>query len=450
MESTGGFADRFVANIREKHLIEGQGRVLLAVSGGVDSMAMVRLFSLSEKNFGLAHCNFSLRGEDSDLDEHLVKRTALMLGVPFYSATFDTKEYASENKLSIQEAARELRYQFLQETALEYEYELIATAHHLDDSIETMLINLLRGTGTKGLAGIPEKRDNIIRPMLFATRAEIEAFALHENIEFRTDQSNEDDKYLRNRIRHYVIPMLRELNPRLHQTMQDFFENMKFTGELLEHEVNRQKVTCVFPEREGISIDIKKLRALPQPRLLLFEFLKDYNFSGPVCNELFASLDSQPGKLFFSKTHKAVKDRNKIFLLPKEKEDLAEELLIEEDTSQHEAAGINFWFESKVHEPAMQFPGNENTAMLDYDQLQFPLIMRKLRPGDWLIPMGMKGKKKVSDLLTDNKTPLHLKQNVWVLTSQGEIAWVAGLRISEKFKVRAETKKVFIAKMLSL
>jgi tRNA(Ile)-lysidine synthase len=450
MESTGGFADRFVANTREKRLIEGQARVLLAVSGGVDSMAMARLFFLSGNNFGLAHCNFSLRGEDSDLDEQLVKRTALILGVPFYSATFDTKAYARDNKLTIQEAAREIRYQFLQETALEFNYELIATAHHLDDSIETMLINLLRGTGIKGLAGIPEKRDNIIRPMLFATRAEIEAFALHENIEFRTDQSNEEDKYLRNRIRHYVIPTLRELNPRLHQTMQDFFENMKFTVEFLEHEVNLQKGTCVFPEREGISIDIKKLRALSQPRLSLFELLKDYNFSGRVCNELFASFDSQPGKLFFSKTHKAVKDRDKIFVFPIKTEVFQEELLIDEDTRHREVAGINFWFETKMHEPALQFPGKENTAMLDFDLLQFPLVLRKLQPGDWLIPMGMKGKKKVSDLLTDKKTPLHLKQNVWVLTSKGEIAWVAGFRISEKFKLRTRTRKVFIAKMLSL
>lgn len=450
MESTGGFTDRFVANIREKSLIEGQGRVLLAVSGGIDSMAMVRLFFLLEESFGLAHCNFSLRGEDSDLDEQLVKRTALMLGVPFYSATFDTLEFAQEEKLSIQEAARDLRYQFLHETATEYGYDLIATAHHLDDSIETLLINLIRGTGLKGLTGIPEKRDNIIRPLLFATRAEIEAFALQESIEFRTDQSNKEDKYLRNRIRHHLIPMFRELNPGLHETMQDFFEKMKFAGEVMEQEVNRQRATCVFPEREGISIDIKKLRALPQPRILLFEFLKDYNFSGQVCAELFASLDNQPGKVFFSKTHKAVKDRDKVFVLPINTEIIHAELLVEENTRHLEAAGNHFWFETKVHEPALPFPGNENTAMLDHDRLKFPLVLRKSRPGDWLIPIGMKGKKKVSDLLTDKKIPLHLKQNVWVLTSNGEIAWVAGFRISEKFKVRAGTQKVFIAKMLSL
>lgn len=446
-ESPQTLIERFLEKINVLTGNMANCRVLLAVSGGVDSMVMVSLFSLSGKSFGLAHCNFMLRGEASDLDQQLVKHTALMLGVPFYAATFDTQEYAGENKLSIQEAARELRYQWLQETAFEHHYQLIATAHHLDDSIETLLINLLRGTGIKGLTGIPEKRDNIIRPLLFATREEIESFAREQNIEFRTDQSNLEDKYLRNRLRHHVIPLLKDLNPVFHQNMAEFFRKISATNEVLEIEVNRRREECISAEREGISIDIKKLTALPGADFFLFEFLKEYSFSYAVCNDLFNSLAGQAGTRFFSKTHIAIKDRTKIFVKPLATSDLNEEFIIYEETSQIETQTAVFSFEVKSTTDEMVYPETEDIAMLDFDQLKFPLVLRKIKPGDRMVPLGMKGSKKISDLLTDLKVPIHEKQQAWVVVSDVEIAWLAGYRISEKFKVKPKSRKVFAAKI---
>jgi tRNA(Ile)-lysidine synthase len=422
-------------------------RVLLAVSGGVDSMVMVRLFSLSGKTFGLAHCNFSLRGIESDLDQQLVKQTALMLGVPFNSATFNTQEYAIENKLSIQEAARDLRYQWLQEIAFEHHYDLIATAHHFDDSIETLLINLLRGTGLKGLTGIPEKRENIIRPLLFATRAEIERFATEQNIEFRTDQSNEEDKYLRNRIRHHVVPVLKELNPSFNESMQDFFSKMGATYQVLQAEISRRRTECIFPEREGFSISIKKLLALPHAGFFLYEFLKEQGFSFAVCNDLLKSLKGQAGTQFFSKTHVAIKDRKKVFVKPLAPYLSNDVYTIFEDTQKLQTVNAFFVFEIKAASAELSFNQGEHLALLDYGRLEFPLLLRKTLPGDRMTPLGMKGSKKVSDLLTDLKVPRHKKQETWVLVSGSEIAWLAGYRISDKFKIRAKSKKVFTAKI---
>jgi len=425
-------------------------RMLLAVSGGVDSMVMVKLFSLSEKTFGIAHCNFLLRGEDSDLDQQLVKRTAMLVGVPFYSATFDTTDYARENKASIQEAARELRYQWLQEIAFEHQYQLIATAHHLDDSIETLLINLIRGTGIRGLAGIPEKRENIVRPLLFATREEIEEFARAQSIEFRTDHSNQEDKYLRNRIRHHVTPLLKELNPAFHINMAEFFRKIYATKEVLDVEVNRRQVECVFPEREGVSINIKKLLALPRPDFFLFEFLREYSFSFAVCNDILTGMKGRAGTQFFSKTHVAVKDREKIFVKPISNADPKEEFLIFEETQKLKTRDAVFSFEKIPSGIDLVFPEIEDTAMFDFDRLNFPLILRKGRPGDRITPLGMRGSKKISDLLTDLKVPLQEKKETWLLISGTETAWLAGYRISEKFKVLPETKKVFTAKFSRL
>lgn len=447
MKQSTDLLNRFRLFAKEHQLFGGQDRILLAVSGGVDSMVMARLFSLSGNTFGVGHCNFSLRGEDSAADMLLAKEAALMNGVPFHSAVFDTRQYAAEHRLSIQEAARELRYQWLRELAFEHHYNLIATAHHLDDSIETMLINLIRGSGVRGLAGIPLKNDNIIRPLLFATREEIETFAREHKVDFRTDASNMEDKYLRNRIRHHVIPIIKELNPAMHQGMQAFLGRMRQAAELLDHEVEKQSATCVFPERDGFSIDIKKLLALPQPELLLYEFLKDCHFSGTVCREIIESLDAQSGKRFYSETHMAIKDRQKIFVTPLNKNDESLVYLINENTYKIEVPGATFLFETLPAEKELQFPADEQAALLSYDLLEFPLELRKARAGDSMVPLGMKGRKKLSDLLTEKKLPLHRKKDVWVLLSGGEIAWVAGIRISEKFRITHQTTKVFKAKI---
>lgn len=449
MKPNENLFEKFKDFLKEHRLLEANDRVLLAVSGGVDSMVMVRLFSHLGLPFAIAHCNFSLRGKDSELDMELVKNTAHNLKVPFYSITFNTPEYSRQKGISIQEAARELRYNWLADTAKAHQYSLIATAHHLDDSIETMLINLLRGTGIRGLAGIPLINGNIIRPLLFATREEIESFADQQQVTFRTDVSNLQDKYLRNRLRHHIIPVLKELDPGFHHTMQSFLIRMKASSEVLEKEVNQQKALCISNEKSGISIRIDQLLASPSPRLLLYEFLKDYNFSGPVCEDLFESLNTQAGKQFFSKTHKAIKDRDQIFIVPLSQESPDQEYQVDAKTSRLEVPGAIFTFEVFDVTEKMKWPKDENAALLDLNQLQFPLVLRKAKPGDRFVPLGMKGKKKISDLLTDEKIPRHLKPAVWVLLSGGVIAWVAGLRLSDPFKITPATQKALLIKIVN-
>ncbi len=443
-------ADHLLSRFQKKlqELTEGLGncRILLAVSGGVDSMVLARLFSLSGKNYGMAHCNFKLRGSDSDLDEQLVKMSAMMLGVPFYSASFDTRAYALGHKISIQEAARELRYSWLNDISFEHHYTLIATGHHLDDSIETMLINLVRGTGIAGLTGIPERRDIVIRPLLFATRKEIEAFAHAQNIEFRTDQSNLHDKYLRNRIRQHILPQLKSLNPAFHEVMAAFFDKMKAAQMVLKTEVGRQQAQCLTPEGNGFSISIQKIMALERPDFYLYEFLKDYGFSFAVCSDIYKSLEGQPGTQFFSKTHAAIKDREMIFINPLVDPGNQAEFFIDTQTRVVQTSDAVFSFDTLGVDGKPELNQGEQVAIFDFDLLHFPLLLRKIRPGDRLQPLGMKGIKKISDLLTDKKVPRHIKNSAWVLVSQSEIAWLAGYRISEKFKFTGKTKKVFIAK----
>jgi len=408
-------------------------------------MVMARLFTKSGISFALAHGNFSLRGVDSDHDMAFVEQASREMQAPFFCKIFDTKKYCRESKLSVQEAARELRYTWLLETASKNGYDLVATAHHLDDSIETLLINLIRGTGIRGLGGIPEKTGNIIRPMLFASRKELEDYAREHHIEYRIDKSNIEEVYLRNKLRHKVVPVLREANPGLDSVLQDFFDRMQATAALLEQEAESHRAKCIENEKDGISISIPDLLSQPFPSLLLFEFLKGYSFSPTVCRQLFESMNGPSGKIFFSKTHQAIKDRKKIYitsLLPKE--ELAE-YQVEREDCEIRCQKELFRFELKPVEFVEPTSRDETVAKFDTDKLVFPLTLRKVKPGDWLYPLGMKGKKKVSDLLTEKKIPVHTKKETWVLVSGSQVVWVAGLRTSETAKIDPNTRWVLVA-----
>jgi len=410
-------------------------------------MVMARLFSKSGISFAMAHCNFSLRGKDSDLDMAFVEQTSREMGAPFFCKIFDTKKYCMEAKLSVQEAARELRYLWLLETARENDYELVATAHHLDDSIETLLINMLRGTGIRGLAGIPEKTGNIIRPMLFAPRKDLEDYAREQRIEYRLDKSNLEEIYLRNRLRHKVVPILREINPGLDSVLQDFFDRMQATADLFDREVESEKARCIENENVGISISIAALLNHPVPGLLLYEFLRHYQFSPTVCRQLFDSLNGQPGKIFYSKTHQATKDRKKIFVIPLHPKEEQQEYKIDRVDCEIRHGKACFTFELKPKEFVETYTKEGFLACFDADKLLFPLTLRKVKPGDRIIPLGMKGKKKVSDLLTEKKIPVHNKFGTWVLVSGSRVIWVAGLRTSEDSKIDQGTRMVLSASL---
>jgi len=420
-------------------------QVLLAVSGGVDSMVMAWLFSKSSIKFAIAHCNFQLRGKESDLDMLLVEEYAQQLSVPFFCKKFDTRRYCKESKLSVQEAARNLRYAWLQDLANENTYHYIATAHHLDDSIETALINLIRGTGVRGLSGIPQVNGKIIRPLLSVSRSEIESCAQSQLVPFRTDESNLEDAYLRNQLRNHIVPALKGLRPGFSETMKDFLEPMQSTADALDKFVDGYRVKCLSQEKEGVSIAISELGGEQYSGLILYEILKDFGFSAEVCRQLNDSISGQSGKVFYSSAHKAIKDRDKIFILPILTGKEEESHFIGNSSSQVTIGNLLLSFEMLPQTEVPSYDKGNLTAYFDADRLQFPLILRKMQPGDSIVPFGMHGRKKLSNLLIDKKIPLHEKENIRVLLSGNTIVWVPGLQMGDLGKITTGTKRIFKA-----
>ncbi len=441
--------NRFLHHIRAHRLLRDKQRTLLAVSGGLDSVTMVELFRQANLPFALAHANFQLRGSASGQDEAFVRQLAETLKAKVFVRRFNTREHADQHGVSIQMAARELRYRWMEEVREANGFDAMATAHHLDDSIETLLINLLRGCGLPGLKGIPVRTKQVIRPLLFARRGEIEHFAREQALQYREDLSNEDSTYLRNKVRHKLIPILKEISPGLHEQMQAFFDRMAGTEAIYRMMIDQQREDCVEQKGQELHILKSPLAALPYPGVFLYEFLKGFGFSASVCAGMLADMDRQPGKRYHSGTHTALRDRDAfiVFESRPDAEGVFEEVLPSAEAVR--AGHFVFLFETRRVDKAPPLPDGPNTLVADADRLNYPLVLRSWKPGDTLVPLGMKGRKKVSDLLTGEKIPLHRKREVIVLTSGDEIVWVAGVRASDPFKVTGTTKNFLVCSMTS-
>jgi tRNA(Ile)-lysidine synthase len=431
--------ERFLNNIITKKLFEPNQKVLLAVSGGIDSMVMLYLFEKSGFDYGIIHCNFQLRGDESDQDEEFVKKQVLIHGVPSFFKRFDTQEYAKINGISIEMAARDLRYEFFEKIRSEHHFDFIATAHHSDDLIETFFLNLSRKTGIKGLTGIKDKSGKIIRPLLFAGRDEIEKFVSENYIEFRVDSTNNEVFYQRNFLRHRILPLFSELNPSFKKNILASIENLKDAEMVYSRFFETEKQKVIENATDSQIINIEKLRKSEHPKILLLEILTEFNFNPAVVEEVFQSLEGEPGRQFYSKTHRLVKDREKLFI-----SEIAEK---ENRIFYIETSDIELFqpFEIRIE----KFPGKDfkirkekKTACLDFEKLEFPLLIRKWQQGDYFQPFGMTGFKKVSDFLIDEKIPVHEKENTWVLCSGNKIAWIMGHRIDNRFKITTKTKNV--------
>jgi tRNA(Ile)-lysidine synthase len=429
----------------KQHALFHEGEsVLLAVSGGRDSVLMAHLFKAADYRFGIAHCNFNLRAEESEQDEKFSEGLAEELTAPFYTSRFDTNEYALENHISIQMAARELRYTWLEKIRNEFNYQYIAVAHHQNDVIETMLLNLTRGTGISGLHGILPKKGKIIRPLLFLNRDEIDELVQQNAYTYREDSSNLSAKYSRNKLRLEVIPVLKELNPALEQTFEANrrrFAELEVLLDLHIQEIKKRLFKQLTQDEFEISIaELKKLNPL---NTLLYGLFHPYGFTESVLNDLSHSWDGNPGKVFRSAGHQLLIDRGHIILSPI-KESEHEDILLEPD------AAIYTWDKQKFGSktvPISRFVlnRNENIAQLDFDLLSFPLKLRSWKNGDFFQPLGLKRKKKLSDLFVDRKISLNHKKDIAILeNNNGDILWVAGLRIDERYKISPNTKKVFI------
>jgi tRNA(Ile)-lysidine synthase len=429
--------EQFLNHIDQNDLCDKSDAILLAVSGGVDSMAMLYLFREAGFRVGVAHCNFQLRGKESDGDEEFVHQVCKELDVPFFSRRFETEAYAWENTLSIQMAARELRYTWFEELLIKNTYRCLATGHHFDDSIETVLLNLTRGSATEGLAGIPLKNGNVIRPLLFATRKQIEKYASMKGLVWREDLSNLTDDYQRNFIRHQVVPKLKELNPSLEVTWQSGIEKIYGDLALLHHAYADWKKQFITETVERITIQKNAFVSFPRGGSLLWRYIKAFGFNFEQAKEIISSLYGQPGKRFISSSHLLVVDRDLLIITLLQHE--WNEVTIEKGQAQTDLGPWQLQMEIIQRLPDLI---NENEAYLEESMLIFPLTWRKWKAGDSFFPLGMDHKKKLSDFLIDKKVSMADKELVTILESDGKIVWVAGHRIDDRFKVTSKTTSV--------
>lgn len=411
-------------------------RLLLATSGGLDSMIMVDLFHKLSFDMAMAHCNFQLRGIESFEDQKFVQNYAHANEIDVFITQFDTTTFAKDFKLSIQVAARELRYSWFYELLETNKYDYILTAHHADDNLETFIINLIRGTGLEGLTGIPAQNGNIIRPLLIFSRQEIEQYAKENNIEWREDSSNTSDKYLRNKIRHNVVPVLKELNP---DFLSSFLKTQAYLHEskAMAEDASIMVYQQVAAEKgEEIHFDLNKLKKLPNYKSYLYEWLNEFKFS--AWEDIYDLVDGQSGKQVFSDGFRLLKDRDSLILCPINTDDEIEEYYIFKDQKEINIP-LNLSF-LKVTDTSLV---SNTTIFVDEDKLWFPLVLRRWKHGDKFQPTGMEGKsKKVSKFFKDNKLSLIEKENSWILCSDKQIVWIVGFRQDERFKIGNRTKKI--------
>ena len=434
----------FRSYIKKQKLFNPANRLLVAVSGGIDSIALMHLLQETGYTFSVAHCNFSLRGKEADGDENFVKTLCKKNKIPFFGKKFNTLEYAENNGISIQMAARELRYDWFNELINEHHFDYLLTAHHANDNIETFFINLLRGAGTNGLKAILPKKNNVIRPLLFATRADIENYISKNKIAFREDSSNKEEKYLRNQLRLQVIPAFKKLNPSFEKTLSDEIEILGQTNLILQKEVARQHKRLLVKEQDILKINIRKLEKTPASKLILFELIREFNFNSSQAADIYDALKGLPGKVFTSNTHTLIKDRD-FLIIQKKGRQIEEEFFIREsDTNITSPIKLSISFTDGNIDSIPKKDFSPQKAFLDADTLSFPLLVNHWKIGDKFKPLGMNGFKKVSDFFTSEKASHFDKQNQFIIRSNSSIVWMVGKRTDDRFKVTKATKKICI------
>ncbi|MDR1345043.1 MAG: tRNA lysidine(34) synthetase TilS [Tannerellaceae bacterium] len=422
--------------IHKYHLLSGEKPVIVGLSGGKDSVTLLAILVQLGYRCIAAHCNFHLRDEESDRDEVFARDFANTLGVPFRKTDFDTIRYASETHISIEMAARELRYRWFEELRLQSDAQSIAVAHHRDDNVETLLMNLVRGSGIRGLKGMRPKNGFVVRPLLSAGRDEIEAWITSEQLPYVTDSSNQSDIYVRNFIRLRVLPLLESINPSVKEAIARTSGHLSAAEIIYQSVVDKAKTAVM----ENNRLSIAELLQMPSPETILYELLSPFHFTRMVTEDIFAALHKESGKIFYSPTHRLVKDRNTLLISPLEEANARSYTIDNEEGVWH--GPINLSFTKTVAGESFHPSENKSTASFDYDKLKFPLTLRKWRYGDRFIPFGMKGHKKLSDYFTDHKYSIADKEQAWLLCSEEDIIWIAGEQIAGRFGVDKTTKYI--------
>ena len=419
---------KFKKHITEEFPFLKDTKLLIAISGGLDSVVLFHLLHKLNYDVSLAHCNFKLRGKESDLDEEFIKNLNQISSNQIFTIIFDTEKYAKEHKLSTQIAARELRYNWFQKLITEHKFEYVLTAHHADDNLETFLIHLTRGSGLDGFTGIPKVNGNIVRPLLAFSRKEILNYAKDNDIEWREDASNASNKYIRNKIRHQVLPVLKEINPSILDSFATTLENLQESKQIIEDRIENIASEVLEKEANFIKIDIEKIKELSNSKAYLYQLLKSYHFT--EWNDVYDLLNAQSGKQVFSKTHRLLKDRDVLIL---SKMDLSNSIemafQIEEEITEI-TNPIHLTFKEVIEKSTE----NKQTIYVDKDLLKYPLMLRKWEKGDYIYPLGMQGKKKLSKYFKDEKFSLIDKENTWLLcNAENQIMWIINHRQDRRF-----------------
>jgi tRNA(Ile)-lysidine synthase len=452
---------RFTEHIQQQNLFQHKDRLLLAVSGGIDSIVLCELCHQAGFNFEIAHCNFQLRGEESERDEQFVQSIGEKYSVKVFIKKFDTEQYADGHKVSIQVAARELRYEWFSELleipGVRYQVSgnskkvnsisYILTAHHANDNIETLLINFFKGTGIKGLHGILPKQANIIRPLLFAKKEEILSFAKENNLSFVEDSSNITDKYTRNYFRNQLIPSIKKVFPEVEENLLNNIERFREIEILYQEAINLHKKKLIEYKEKEIHIPVLKLLKSEPVKTIIYEIIHEYGFSAHQTEEVMHLLKSESGKYISSVTHKIIKNRKWLIISPNNNLE-ALHILIHESHKEIEFENGKLKIEKYSNNNYKPNTGN-TSVMLDADAITFPLLLRKWKQGDYFYPLGVqnlpaarRGKKKLSKFFIDQKISINDKEKIWLIESDKKIIWIIGLRIDDRFKMTSQTKKI--------
>lgn len=426
--------------IDSNNLCSNKNRLLLGISGGIDSICMFHLFRQLEFPIGIAHCNFQLRESESDQDEEFVKNLANQYDVPIFTIKFNTKEFAENEGISIQMAARDLRYDWFEEIREKHNYDYITIAHNRDDVVETFLINLTRGSGIKGLTGIKPKSGNTIRPLLYASRNEISEFIDKHNLKYREDSSNSSVKYSRNLIRHEIIPLFEKINSGFRETVIENISKLKDTETIYNASIDNARNSILRYENQKLLINLEKLNQLNPLSTYLYEILKPYGFSGAQSIDIINSLEGISGKQFFSATHRLIKDRNDLII--EEIHQIHNKIYYIDQDTENITSPINLNITKQELNDEFEITKSKDIGLFDLDKIEFPLILRKWKKGDYFMPLGMTNLKKLSDFFIDNKLSLIDKENTWILENCNKIIWIVGLRIDERFKISDKTTNI--------
>lgn len=427
---------KFQNHIVSRFPFLAEKKLFLAVSGGLDSMVLLHLLQQLPYEIAVLHCNFQLRGLESFGDQNFIQDYCDQNKIPVFVTQFDTEAFAKDYKLSIQVAARELRYSWFYELLEEKNFDYIATAHHADDNLETFIINLTRGTGLDGLTGIPEENDKIIRPLLPFSREEILKYAEENKIEWREDSSNASNKYLRNKIRHDLVPILKEINPNFLTAFQKTQSYLQESKEMVEDASIMIYQQVAKEAGDDIHFDLNQLKKLPNYKSYLYQWLNEFGFS--AWNDIYDLVEGQSGKQVLSEEFRLLKNRETLILSPILETAEKEEFQIEANDTE-----VNFPLNLRLCQVDDITIDSNRAIFVDAEKIRFPLILRKWNEGDVFQPFGMHGKsKKVSKLFKDEKLSLIEKEKIWILSSDNQIVWVVGIRQDERFKIKNTTNKI--------